>query len=711
MDGPAGDRYLIAGPLTLDREDERAFLDGRPLHLSPKPYALLLALMGRPQTLVTKEALFETVWEGLAVGDAVLTTAVKEARQALGDAARTPEWIETAHGKGYRFLKPVLRRSAPPPALARAQEGPEPKESDLDAARSEPARIAPAEIDRAPASSVGATPPSAPTPYRRPVALRIASLAGMLIAAAAAVYLILRADGPSSDPGAARATDLASSQPKPASSPKSIAVLPFADMSPQGDQAYFSDGVAEEIRNALSRAPGLRVAARTSSFAFKDKNLDLREAGRELNVGAVLEGSVRKQGDAVRVTAQLVQTSDGYDLWSAAFDGSLDDIFELQERIARSVADELAVVLDVEGAQRLAKRLTENRDAYDFFLRARALVAPRFGEDTLPTAIDFLEKAVALDPQFAEAWAELARASYFLPQYMPVANADAYLARSEEAAAAALKLDPSLARAYLARAGVHSYRGEFVDTYKSLSRAMELDSEDADIVGAVGYYWSYVGRPDRAIPFLERAVELDPINVSNLFTLGVAKMNAGDLGEAGRLLARAAELGHTPAIMIRPQIAALEGRADVAARQFAAAFEMTNPAFRAQFAGQSASDAEAAQLVAAALYGDDPRAREAVRAGLDRVAGDPNAALNPAAFGVMLQAGEYELFMRMFEARQFGGATFVLNLLWDARERTAGLRRHADFPAFAERIGLADVWRAHGPPKGCSETDGAFVCS
>ncbi|MBI1393723.1 MAG: TIR domain-containing protein [Alphaproteobacteria bacterium] len=481
---------------------------------------------------------------------------------------------------------------------------------------------------------------------------------------------------------------------------KSIAVLPFVDMSVAGDQAYFSDGVTEEILNALSSFDDLRVAGRTSSFSFKGQNADLRSIGEKLRVRHILEGSVRKQGDSVRVTAQLVQASDGFRLWSESFDGSLDDIFEFQERIARSVADKLAVLLDAESGERLARRLTESRDAYDLFLRARAMVAPRFGPDTLSNAIGLLELAVELDPTFAEAWAELARANYFLPQYMPVPNADSYLERSDDATSRALALDPGLARAYLAKAGVHSYRGEFVETYDALTKAIELDPNDADIVGAVGYYWSYLGLSERALPFLEKAAELDPINISNQFTLGVANMNAGRLEEAERLLRACVEAGYVPAGIIRPQITALRGDAVAAEQQFAAGFDMINPGLRKKFGDENA---EVARVVAAALYGDDPAAQSIVRKHLNELALDPSIASNPAILGVMLQAGEYELFMRTFESGRFGGSTFVLNIIWDARDRTVGLRGHPGFADFVERAGLAEAWRTHGAPEGCRE--------
>lgn len=755
-------RYLIAGDLTVDLKDERAFLDGEALGLSPKPFALLRALMGQPQVLVTKEALIEEVWGGLAFGDAVLTTAVKETRHALGDPARTPTWIETVHGRGYRFLKPVERcdaLDAPRAAAvgdarsaAGSREGAPSVDPPTIAAPTPPMGAAPTLENPAGSDQTGvrasrplALASTAPIAAARPAPAampRMSVLAGALFVAlvAAIGFMLFGRDGPPSDkvaradPPTAGLTGLAAAPARSSATPpltpvakppaKSIAVLPFDDMSPDGDQEYFSDGVAEEILNALVRAPALHVAARTSSFAFRGRNLDLREVSRQLNVETILEGSVRKQGDSVRVTAQLIQASDGYHLWSDTYDGSLSDIFELQERIARNVADELAVLLDVESGERLAKRLTSSKEAYDLFLKARSLVAHRFSEATLSNAIALLDTAVDLDPDFAEAWAELARATYFLPQYLPVTDADAYLDKSNAAARRALDLDPSLARAYLAIAATHSYRGEFVETYEALSKAMELDPGDADIVGAVGYYWSYLGHPERALPLLEEAADLDPINVSNLMTLGIARMNAGQLDEAEALMRRAIELGHTPAALILPQIFALQGRQDEAVRRFAAGFDMANPALRSLF-GPSAQDGERggaesgaedrarpSDVVANALYGDDAEAIRMVRAGLEGVATNPDIALNPAILGMMLQSGQYDLFMRTFQSRAFGGATFVLNILWDDRDRTAGLRRHPDFPAFAERVGLAAAWRVHGAPSGCEEKAGVgFVCA
>ncbi|MBL4871152.1 MAG: hypothetical protein JKX72_09380 [Robiginitomaculum sp.] len=187
----------------------------------------------------------------------------------------------------------------------------------------------------------------------------------------------------------------------------SIAVLAFADMSEGGDQEYFSDGMAEEILNALAKVPGLRVAGRTSSFSFKGKNEDITIIGKTLRVGHILEGSVRKQGEKVRITAQLIKADDGFHLWSETYDGTLDDIFDLQEKIARAIAAELQVLLNVGEDIRLADTRTNNKQAYDLYLQGRALIRQSFNEGAMAKAVTLLEGAVALDPQFADAWAEL----------------------------------------------------------------------------------------------------------------------------------------------------------------------------------------------------------------------------------------------------------------------------------------------------------------
>ena len=198
----------------------------------------------------------------------------------------------------------------------------------------------------------------------------------------------------------------AATNPAATVSAKSIAVLPFTDLSPTHDQDYFSDGMAEEILDALAQLSDLKVAGRTSSFYFKGKNEDLRTIGKALGVANILEGSVRKQDDKVRITAQLIQTETGFHLWSESYDGSLTDVFELQERIARAIAEHLKVVLIGDQKTRLAQSTTQSAEAHQQYLRGQYFWHQR-GYQNLQNAVTAYKAALVADPDYADAWAGL----------------------------------------------------------------------------------------------------------------------------------------------------------------------------------------------------------------------------------------------------------------------------------------------------------------
>jgi TolB-like protein len=225
----------------------------------------------------------------------------------------------------------------------------------------------------------------------------------------------------------------------------SIAVLPFDNMSADAENEYFADGLAEEILNALAHVPGLKVAARTSSFSFKDKDADIPTIAGALGVRTVLEGSVRKSGDRVRITAQLINAADGLHLWSETYDRDLDDIFVVQEEIARAIVEALEVRLTAGGA--LVERPTGDQEAYEEYLRGRFLWNQRTPE-ALEAAISHFERAVERDPDFTLAWAGLADAILTLPWYVSEADWDSLLQSGREAAERALELDPNLGQAH-----------------------------------------------------------------------------------------------------------------------------------------------------------------------------------------------------------------------------------------------------------------------
>jgi len=278
---------------------------------------------------------------------------------------------------------------------------------------------------------------------------------------------------------------------------RSIAVLPFADLSPQHDQEYFSDGVAEEILNALNKVAGLRVPARTSCFAFRGKSMDAREIGKRLGVETLLEGSIRKAGNRLRITVQLVDARNGYHLWSERFDREVEDIFAIQDEIARSVLDALGLSLTEREQRRFLKQPTANVEAYEFYLRGRKLFQSWTRQNTEFAHQMFL-RAVAIDPDFASAWAELA--DTYVDLYRWGRNSRD-LEEAQRTSAHALKLDPNLAEAHVAIGQALAIQRQFKDAAAEFERAIELDPTVYD-----AYY--FYARSSFEAGDLEKAVQL-----------------------------------------------------------------------------------------------------------------------------------------------------------------------------------------------------------
>jgi TolB-like protein len=289
---------------------------------------------------------------------------------------------------------------------------------------------------------------------------------------------------------------------------KSIAVLPFVNMSSERENEYFVDGLTEEILNRVAQINELKVPGRTSCFAFKNKNADLRQVGASLGVAHVLEGSVRKSGQRLRITAQLVRTPDGYRLWSQSFDRKLDDVFAIQEEIARSIADALSVQLKVGGAGQ-AERATQDMVAYDNYLEARTLITER-SPTNVRSAIRLLEAAVQRDPAFAKAWAALAQAHALAVDYLPIDITES-LQRAENAARKALALDASLAAAHSALADVLRDRYHWSEAEAEYRRALELSPGEAETHNQYAQMLLSVGHTDSALDQAKRACVLDPL--------------------------------------------------------------------------------------------------------------------------------------------------------------------------------------------------------
>ncbi len=285
----------------------------------------------------------------------------------------------------------------------------------------------------------------------------------------------------------------------------SIAVLPFADLSPSKDQDYFCDGIAEELLGALSAVEGLRVAARGSSFQFKGQAVDSREVGRTLGVATLLEGSVRKAGNRVRISARLVSTKDGYQLWSEAFDRGLGDIFAIQEEIAQAVVRALQLRLSSSKGAPLTRVGTRDAQAYEMYLRGRKFLM-NHGETMLRLARQMFRGAIELDPGFAQAHAGLADADFLMlqwnldPERAAERRAEA-LAESEEA----LRLQPDLAEAHVSRGNVLSLHGRGEEAERDFQRALELNPALADASYFYARHLVAAGRRREAAEMFEEA--------------------------------------------------------------------------------------------------------------------------------------------------------------------------------------------------------------
>jgi serine/threonine protein kinase/tetratricopeptide (TPR) repeat protein len=344
----------------------------------------------------------------------------------------------------------------------------------------------------------------------------------------------------------------ASAKPAPDQA-ASIAVLPFANRSGDVNDEYFSDGLADELLNVLAKIKGLRVTARTSSFHFKGKDTTIAEVGKTLGVATVLEGSVRKAGNRIRVAVQLVRVSDSSHLWSESYDRTLDDIFAVQDDIAQSVVKELRTTLlgetpdsDASGQAKAevaqaAKGRATDPEAHQLYLQAKYFGDHINREDT-PRAIEYLEQALTLDPEFALAWAELGR--MFAREagfgWVPV---DEGFRKAREAAMRALSLEPDLAEGHAQMAFIQiNHDWDWPAAEHSLRRAMELAPGNDLVLRRAGHFANVFGRIEEAIRHYHSALARDPLNVATWNSLGGAYRAANRLEQAANAFRKAKEL-------------------------------------------------------------------------------------------------------------------------------------------------------------------------
>ena len=395
------------GTFELDQDAGELRHEGNKIRLQEQPLQILQILLEQPGKVILREELRKRVWpsDTFVDFDHGINNAIKRLREALGDTAEMPRYVETLPRRGYRFLH-------------------------------------------------------------------------------------------------ALATTIAE---------RSIAVLPFLSLSADPENEIFADGMCEEIISSLAQLKNLQVTARTSSFAFKGKHVDLRVIGEQLNVRTVLEGSVRKSGNRLRITAQLVNAADGYHLWSETYDREMKDVFAIQEEIAKSIAQRLEVTLDSE-QRPLFRAGTDNLEAFKFYTQGRSLFFQR-GLRLLP-AVEYCKKAVTLDLKYALAWAALADA-YNMVGFYGLARPEVCLPEAKEAAQQAIALDPSLAEAHTSLATSHLlYDWDRSSAEREFLRSLELQPRNslARIWYGLFYLQWMAGRFEEGLAQATQAVQIDPLS-------------------------------------------------------------------------------------------------------------------------------------------------------------------------------------------------------
>ena len=474
---------------------------------------------------------------------------------------------------------------------------------------------------------------------------------------------------------------------------KSIAVLPFVNMSDDPGNEYFSDGIAEELLNVLIKVEGLRVVSRTSSFAFKGKDVSIPNIARELNVNYVLEGSVRKAGNKVRVTAQLIDVRTDSHLWSGTYDRELEDIFAIQDEISGQIVKALKVALGAGGQEPTAhaEKPTENLEAFELYLRGRYFWQRR-GEDNIRHAIDLFEQATKLDPQFARAWSSLAAAHITLPTYSDALVAEQF-PLAVFAAQKALILDDSLAEAYAVLGDVARHDRKWAEAKAHHLRAIVSEPKNSTAHLWYGEHLLSVGRVRDALEETLIAYQLDPLHPGTNAVLAQVYLFLDDNDNAIKFGVAAWDLGHLFGLIVQAEANLHLGNID-RAMEFAEQFDkqIGDPGLSSGLKLFLEAKGDAAKR---SLY-------------LQTLA-ENESALSP--YIVLPGYAAFDRIDDVYRLVNLARDTFSGNN-WDIfwQDDLAAFRQDPRFAELVTEQGLMNYWREHGWPDACQPAGDSLIC-
>jgi TolB-like protein/DNA-binding winged helix-turn-helix (wHTH) protein/Flp pilus assembly protein TadD len=503
---PMGREMKSFESFRLDTENHCLWRENDRVRIPPRAYDILRYLVEHSERLVTSDELLEKLWPDTYVNPELVRKYILEIRKILGEQRHKIKFIETLPKRGYRFV-----------AVVRNEEPMEPL--DLSALQNASGQ----NID-----AQGANPGEVSGPgERRMWTFMATSLMALIVGAAMFGYF-----------GLARTAANAGS-----GNSSSIAVLPFADLSPAKDQEYFSDGLSDQLIHDLTKVPSLKVVGRSSAFQFKGKNEDLRSIGRKLGVANVLEGSVRRDGNRLRITAELIKTDDGFQLWSQTYDRQVGDIFAVQDEIARAATASLQPkLLTGQGRSGASTSKSASPESYEAYLQANYFLGKGLGKQDVDRTLAYADTAIKLDDKFAPAWALRASVENMMATYNLTEGTEGFR-RARGDAERAIALDPSSASGYLALARTQiDYDWNWETADECLTKASALEPGSVDILRIRSALSMALGNSAKAIEFASQAVSLDPLRANSHLGLGQFLYTAGRYDEAHASVQRALDL-------------------------------------------------------------------------------------------------------------------------------------------------------------------------
>ncbi len=476
---PAVSAPRSIGDWRVDPSTGEISRNGAVVKLEPRAMQLLLCLADRAGKVVSVQELLDTVWSDVIVTPDSVYQAVSALRRTLGDNSKDPEYIATLPRRGYRLVASV------------GQAVEEDRVAPLPPAPPAPLALA-----------------GSPLRRHRTWLLVMLMLAGIYFGIDRYLQLERSTHAPSA--ASSSATAVAAFEPPL----RSIAVLPFADLSEKHDQEYFADGIAEELLNALARIDELQVAARTSSFSFRNQNADIATIAHKLNVGAILEGSVRRDGTTIRVTVQLINAVNGFHLWSQTYDRNMTGILSVQSDVATAVAQQLKVKLGSDAPEKMGVGNTQNPEAFDDQLRGQQLLATATEEGDYRAALEAFDRAIARDPQYATAYVGRGFAlTNIVLSTVNEATREKLGRQALEAAQRAVALAPGFGEAHsILAVTLQKVMLDYIGAAREFDLALSLAPGSAQVQRNFAFYAAEMGHFTQALTAARRAVSLDPQN-------------------------------------------------------------------------------------------------------------------------------------------------------------------------------------------------------